>query len=77
MDSKTNREENFEDMLYIIKKLSNSYYLCSYEDTNNEIKFVFSPLISDALKLLQPMAERYMCVIKEIEHDEYEIIPAK
>lgn len=64
-------------MLYIIKKLSNSYYLCSYEDTNNGIKFVFSPLISDALKFPQTIAERHMCVIKEIEHDEYEIIPSK
>lgn len=41
----------FEDMLYIIKKLSNSYYLCSNEDTNNGIEFAFSPLISDAFKL--------------------------
>lgn len=64
-------------MLYIIKKLGDSNYLCSYEDTNEVIKYTFSPLISDALKLPRKVSEHYMCTIKEIEHDEYEIIPAK
>lgn len=62
-------------MLYIVKRLSDSYYLSSFEDEKNRIEFVFTPLKSEALKLPQNIAEGYINTIKMIEGDKYEIIP--
>jgi hypothetical protein len=35
-------------MLYIVKRLYDSYYLSSLEDMNKRIEFIFTPLKSDA-----------------------------
>lgn len=64
-------------MLYIIKRLNDLNYLSSFEDIQKPIPLTFIPLESDALKLPCNVAERYMRMICEIEHDNYEIIPAK
>ncbi len=61
-------------MLYIVKRLSDSYYLSFFEDTQNKIEYVFSPLKSDALMLPQNIAEHYLNAIKKIENGEYEIV---
>lgn len=64
-------------MLYIIKRLKDSYYLNSLEDTKKLIEFTFTPLKSDALMLPENIAERSLNMINEIENDKYKIIPVK
>lgn len=64
-------------MLYIVKRLSDSYYLSSFEDTKDRIEFVFSPLKFDALKLPQNIAEGYINTIRKIEGGKYEILSSK
>lgn len=61
-------------MLYIIKRLSDSYYLTSFEDKK---QIVFSPIKTDALMLPQNIAERYVKKIEENINDKCEVIPAK
>jgi hypothetical protein len=60
-------------MLYIIKEVSDSYYLSSFEDKK---EIVFTPIKSDALKLPMNIAKCYLNIINEI-HGECEIISAK
>ncbi len=64
-------------MLYAVKRLSDSYYLSSFEDTQNQIEFVFSPLKSDALMLPQNIADGYINTIKKIEGGKYELLSQK
>lgn len=64
-------------MLYIIKRLSDSYYLDFFESAQEKSEFTFTSLISDALKLLRTIAEFYICMIREIKYDECDITPAK
>lgn len=64
-------------MLYIVKRLSDSYYLSFFKDTKNGIEFVFTPLKSEALKLPQNIAEGYIKTIKKIEGGRFEILSSK
>lgn len=64
-------------MLYIVKRLSNSYYLSSFEKIKDRIEYIFTPLTSDALKLPQNIAENYINTIREIEGGKYEILPSE
>lgn len=61
-------------MLYIIKRTKDSYYLSCFEEYK---QFIFTPVRPDALRLPKNIAERYTQKLKEIEFDEYIIIPAK
>lgn len=61
-------------MLYIIKRTKDSYYLSCFEEYR---QIIFTPLESDALQLPKSIAERYVEKLKEIEFDEYIIIPTK
>lgn len=61
-------------MLYIIKRTEDSYYLSCFEEQK---QFIFTPLKSDALQLPKNIAEHYIQNLKEIDFDEYVIIPSK
>lgn len=64
-------------MLYIVKRLKDSYYLSSFESAKNRIEFVFTPLKSEALKLPQNIAKGYIDTIEKKEGGNYEILLSK
>ena len=65
------------NMLYVIKRLSDSYYLSSLEESGAIItQFICTPIQTDALKLPQNSAERYSNMLNKIENNIYKVVPA-
>ena len=64
-------------MLYIVKRLGDTYYLSSFENKKNQIEYEFTPLKSEALKLPHNIAESYINTIREIEGGKYELLSQK
>ena len=64
-------------MLYVIKRLSDSYYLRSLEESGGIVKrFTCTPIQADAVQLPQNSAERYVDMLNKIENDVYKLVPA-
>ena len=63
-------------MLYVIKRLSDSYYLSSLEGDGEIIsQFICTPIQTDALQLPQNSAERYCNMLNKIENNIYKVVP--
>ena len=64
-------------MLYVIKRLSDSYYISSFEECRGVIYCItYTPIQTDALKFPQKVAERYSNMLNKERNDVHKAVSA-